>query len=528
MLMAAASGIAQGLTMMVINASAMKETSFEMDTRYLALFLLLICAYVYARYWALTNASGITERAIREIRDRMATKIRLCDLQDFERIGRTDFFAPLSRDTQTISETSQYIINASASIVMLVFAGFYMYTISQTAVFVTVIVTTICSVYFLKSNERVQIFLSEAHRAEGGFFDLLGHVLDGFKEIKMNRARTDDLYDNYLKPKAHVAADAKQKVHVNFAKTFIFAQAFFYLLVASVVFILPQITLIESGSLMQLTALTLFLIGPIGDVVGCIPYFCKANVAVANLEALEARLEEEIPQNGDADSPTVRRMQQAAVVEKLEVRDVTFSYFDKFGKPLFTLGPINFSARHGEIVFIVGGNGSGKSTLLKVLAGLYHPVTGRIFLNGIQVDPYSCGEYREKISAVFADYHLFDRLYGLPDATDEKIGELLATMRLENCTGIANGRFTNVELSTGQRKRLGLMVALLEDRPVYIFDEVAADQDPQFREYLYRTILTDLKKRGKTLIVVSHDDRYFDVADRIVKMDYGRIAEESN
>ena len=87
----------------------------------------------------------------------------------------------------------------------------------------------------------------------------------------------------------------------------------------------------------------------------------------------------------------------------------------------------------------------------------------------------------------------------------------------------ADGRFSTLDLSTGQRKRLAMVAALLDDKPIYIFDEWAADQDPGFRRYFYEGLLGELKARGKTVLAVTHDDRYFGVADRVVKRGEGGV-----
>jgi putative ATP-binding cassette transporter len=88
---------------------------------------------------------------------------------------------------------------------------------------------------------------------------------------------------------------------------------------------------------------------------------------------------------------------------------------------------------------------------------------------------------------------------------------------------VREGAFSTLALSQGQRKRLALLTAYLEDRPIYLFDEWAADQDPQFKEIFYHHLLPELRARNKTVLVITHDDRYYDVADRLIKLDYGKL-----
>jgi putative ATP-binding cassette transporter len=212
--------------------------------------------------------------------------------------------------------------------------------------------------------------------------------------------------------------------------------------------------------------------------------------------------------------------------QEIRVEKMTLHYTDKKGQPLFSVGPLNLTIKPGETLFIVGGNGSGKSTFVKLLSGLYYPVTGCIYLDNKEIDYTNYQEYRELFSIIFTDFYLFDKLYGLPTIDKERVKTLLQMMELDNKTNyLEAGKFSNINLSTGQKKRLALVVALLEDRPIYLFDEWAADQDPHFKKYFYEIILKNLKQQKKTIIVVTHDDKYFETADRILKMEYGQLVE---
>jgi putative ATP-binding cassette transporter len=212
----------------------------------------------------------------------------------------------------------------------------------------------------------------------------------------------------------------------------------------------------------------------------------------------------------------------------IELNTVRFSYTDRDGNPLFTVGPLDLTLKQGEVLLIVGGNGSGKSTLLKLLTSLYYPSSGEIRVNGLDARTVGYRTYRELFSAIFADYHLFERLYGVSGVDDKRVVELLRLMGLERKTTWRDGRFANQELSTGQRKRLALIISLLEDKQIYVFDEWAADQDPSFREFFYETLLPEMKRGGKTVVAATHDERYFHVGDRVLKMEAGRFIYDSD
>jgi putative ATP-binding cassette transporter len=195
------------------------------------------------------------------------------------------------------------------------------------------------------------------------------------------------------------------------------------------------------------------------------------------------------------------------------------------GDDRFLLGPIDLRLRRGELVFLVGGNGSGKTTLAKLLVGLYAPAAGEVRLNGRPVGDNEREHYRQMFSAIFADGHLFDRLLGMKLAQLADAQAYLALLQLGHKVRTEGGQLSTTELSHGQRKRLALLTAYLEDRPVYVFDEWAADQDPGFKDVFYTRLLPELKGRGKAVLVISHDERYFHVADRVVRLDSGTLQE---
>jgi putative ATP-binding cassette transporter len=190
----------------------------------------------------------------------------------------------------------------------------------------------------------------------------------------------------------------------------------------------------------------------------------------------------------------------------------------------FCVGPVRMTIERSKIVFITGGNGSGKSTLLKMITGLYLPTEGELCLDGAMVESSTVGSYRSLFSAIFAENHLFREFYGIPDAKLSRASELVALVELQHKVAVNGRSFSTVTLSSGQRKRLALVMALMEDRPIYVFDEWAADQDPYFRQKFYHEILPQLKAGGKTVIAVSHDERYYGVADVRYHLEEGRLA----
>jgi putative ATP-binding cassette transporter len=270
------------------------------------------------------------------------------------------------------------------------------------------------------------------------------------------------------------------------------------------------------------TAAILFIMGPLQLVVQAVPVFARAQAAIRNLDVLESKLDRAMaPPPVRADAAGYRGFQSIAL------EGAGFSYMAREGaNGAFSVGPLDLRINRGEILFLVGGNGSGKTTALKLMTGLYFPDRGRVAVDGRPLDRKNIQTYRELFGTVFSDFHLFDRLYGIESVEESRVRALLDELELTEKTRFEGGRFTDLNLSTGQRKRLALAVALLEDKEILVFDEWAADQDPHFRHYFYDVILKRLKANGKTIVAVTHDDRYWPAADRVVKMDYGTIVDD--
>jgi putative ATP-binding cassette transporter len=265
----------------------------------------------------------------------------------------------------------------------------------------------------------------------------------------------------------------------------------------------------------------LYAVAPVETIMTWLPILGRGRIALQAVEGLNLSL----AAFTDGTNDDVADTRPSSLFTHLELAGVMHSYLaEEEGDEGFVLGPIDLALRPGEAVFVIGGNGSGKTTLAKLLVGLYAPSFGVVRLNGEPIGDSGRARYRELFSAVFADSYLFEGISGKADAaSDARARRLLRRLELNHKVWIESGRFSTTDLSQGQRKRLVLLSAYLEDRPVYVFDEWACDQDPHFRRVFYKRLLPELRRRGKAVLIISHDDRYFHVADRVIKLDYGRL-----
>ncbi|MFK8186218.1 MAG: cyclic peptide export ABC transporter, partial [Phormidesmis sp.] len=270
----------------------------------------------------------------------------------------------------------------------------------------------------------------------------------------------------------------------------------------------------------------LYLRAVLFSIVTAIPALSRANIAFEKIEALGFRL---TPETG-ALTPSMKERQLTEIQswETLELRNASHTYYREKEDDTFTLGPINLKFTAGELVFLVGGNGSGKTTLAKLITGLYTPESGELYFDEELVNDTNQERYRQLFSVVFADFQLFENLLGLESSELDNLAQAYLTkLQLNHKVSIQDGKLSTTALSRGQRQRLALLTAYLEDRPFYIFDEWASNQDPMFTEIFYTQFLPELKARGKTILVITHDDKYFDLCDRIIKLEQGQIIPDS-
>ena len=514
----ALTGFGTALIVVIVNSVADRRSTVGVDYPLLVTFIICCIVVLSAQSRALTLTTRASEATVQRLRVRVVDLIRRADLDAFEALGPARVYAKIAGDTATLSEAGTPLVYGATSGLALILAALYIATLSILA-FVVIATLFGATTYLYRVSQRHNAgHLLHAREAESRFFETFNHLLGGFKEVKMNAARGADLAENYLAVQSEETERRKIEAMIRMNNGLIIAHTSFYLMLASVVFALPQY-LDSTETVMKMTYTVIFMLATVDGVMRAFPMLTKANVAIQDLERTEAQLA--AARRGE-EGPV---MLATPVMRRLEMHGVIYAYTGPDGRPAFTVGPCDLALEAGETVFLVGGNGSGKSTLLRVLTWLYEPRSGVVLWDGRPVDRSNVVDYRNLFATVFSDFHLFDRLYGLAKADPAEAQALLETTGLAGKTAFRDGGFTSLELSTGQRKRLAFVAALLEDKPVYVLDELAADQDSDFRRRFYEELLPSVKARGKTLVVVSHDERYFHVADRVLVMEEGRFVE---
>ena len=460
----------------------------------------------------------ISQNAVYSLRLNLSRGILSSELRHLEKLGTPSLLATLSDDVATLSNTVYAIPFICVDIAViggcLIYLGFL-----SGAVFAFTIgfmMIAIGSIQVLIN--RAGHFLNLAREEQDRLFKHFNAITNGIKELKLHAVRRQQFFSQELQNSAASSRNQNTAALLTFSISTGWGNLLFFALVGLLMFGLPRILSIPSSIVSGYILTLTYMMLPMQSILDKLQALSRASVALQKIDTMGLRL------NNNKEGTKKLETNEPTTFYRLQLQEVTHTYPSEQGDTQFTLGPVDITFQPGEVVFIVGGNGSGKSTLAKLITGLYIPESGIVSLNGHIVNDDNREWYRQYFSVVFSDFFLFDRLLGIanPDL-DVPAREYLQQLRLERKVRIEGGKLSTTQLSQGQRKRLALLTAYLEDRPIYLFDEWASDQDPTVRDIFYRQILQNLKQRNKTVLVISHDDHYFDEADRIIKLDYGTV-----
>jgi putative ATP-binding cassette transporter len=535
------SSVSNAFLIGIINGAAESVASKQMNWQYFVMYLLCLSIFFYSKKYTQDRSSEIVEMVINRLRLRLVDKVRLTELATLEKYGTSTLYARITQDSTTISNVSTIIINSLQQTMMVCFTLLYIAAISIWSFLIIVVGLGLGLMSYMNHSSVFEAMWQEVSRKETSFFEKLNHILQGFNEININRRKNEDVYNEYVKVN-NALRSHRLKTSKMYNVTLMYTQILFYLLLGAILFVLPRLQADNSAAvIIKVVSSVLFIIGPLEGILYAIPGLASANNSAQNIMILEAQLEEELKQQKEQqiNHHAPESYQLIPFERQIDLRGLEYQYKNNGWNgngASFKVGPINLTIQKGELIFITGGNGSGKSSFAKLLTGLYKPAMGQIIIDGtddgrggIEVNPRNYQQYQNLYSIIFSDFHLFDKVYGLEHTLDPvEVNALLQSMHLSSeKTSYKDGAFTNIRLSSGQKKRLALATVLLEDKPIYFFDEVASDLDPEFRDKFYYEILTELKARNKTVIVISHDQQYWNVPDRLLQFQDGRMRELS-
>jgi putative ATP-binding cassette transporter len=458
--------------------------------------------------------------AVKKLRLELSRRILATSLRALEETGPARLQAALTADVIALSDALRllpvFLIGLTNAIACLSFLAWLSWTtFAAMLAFGALGVVT----YWLPTQRAIRIN-ERAREREDDLFRHLESLTHGLKELGLHRERRAAFLSECLDPAADDLRRLQIRANDIYGATSSWGLLLFFLLIGMVLFVLPMFAPLDARTLTGYAFAILYLQQPLSAVLETLPLLSRGEIALRKIRSLDlaAAPEHDATPATDPVPPAFQR---------LELIGVTHAYRTEQADEAFVVGPIDLALARGELVFLIGGNGSGKTTLAKLVTGLYVPEAGELRVNGEPVTDATRDTYRQLFSVVFSDFYLFDRLLGAPRdlETQARIPGYLQRLHLDRKVTITDGRFSTINLSQGQRKRLALLATYVDDRPLYVFDEWAADQDPVFKDVFYRQLLPDLKRAGKTVLVITHDDRYFHIADRIVRLDAGQLVQ---
>ncbi|MFT5822319.1 MAG: putative ATP-binding cassette transporter [Crocinitomix sp.] len=510
------------------------------DVNYLIFFCFLMLGLIWTRRALSYIVIKFSQRVFWNLRAEVLRTILKANFYQVDK-RRDKIYASLVQDVGVLTGFSLAIISFLGALIMTVGCFVYMALQSAPLFYMTLIVAAVgiaiywVGVYLNKSR------LEKTRELEDDFMSSFLDIMDGFKEIHMNPKIGLDIYNRKIRQVSEESFTNNTKAYSSFLNIQITGEVLFYTLIAFILLYYPYFLEESAGSIVKFVFILLYLLGGINSLMVIIPEFVRARIASNKINALREDLKDERFENLIEDSHL-----SIAEFNELDVTDLQFTYAaddddedndekDKDKKKekekvkdedQFGVGPASLSIKKGESVFIYGGNGSGKTTMVNAILGILKADSGKITFNGTELTETNYSEYRAMFSVVFSDFHLFDELYGMEGISDDEINEYIALFELDGKVTYKDRSFSSNQLSTGQRKRLGLINALVRAKPLLVLDEWAADQDPVFRKKFYTEIIPILKNKGYSVIAITHDDAYYYLADKLYKMDHGKLTIE--
>ncbi|WP_339807722.1 cyclic peptide export ABC transporter [Paenibacillus sp. FSL R7-0337] len=507
------SGIGNVLIIFTINEALNQIRGIQPGL--LMFFSLGIILYIFGQLIIRKRLILLANEAIYQKRKQLTASILNTSYQNMERLEQGKVHAGLNNDTEVISQIPTVVVGCLTDVVTLLCCFAYLGIVNIYGLFISLaVIFAAAGLYFIVGRSADRLW-EQTRDIQNTFLSYINDLIMGFKELSLN-TRKRRAFETDMGEVSATFISRRSAASLSFMKSFVVGELLFTAVIGTVAFLFPYVFKnIQADTLRTYVFVFLYMTGPVNGVLNQIPNLFQIRVSLKRINRFMHEINEMAsPAHEEHDRS------EAGPVTSIKLEHLVYQHSGKDAS--FTVGPIQYEFRAGEITFITGGNGSGKTTLAKLLSGLYRPDSGRILVNNVPVNDRELGSL---YSTVFSDFHLFRKMYGIEyEEKEQDARHYLKLLQLEHKLEMHEGVFSTVkELSTGQKKRLALLVSYLEERPILLFDEVAADQDPEFKAVFYEQLLQELKGINKCVIVISHDDRYFHAADRIIKMEAGKI-----
>lgn len=484
--------------------------------------------YLVSSYMARVRAFVLMARLQARARGRMSRALIAADADFLLGQDHGQVYAALTSEVDRVSESVLSVIEGAQAVLLLMICVPYLFWLSPVAGAATLVAIAIGTIGYLAYDVPARRHATIAARATATFCDRANDILGGWRELRLRATRRQELTEDTL---AAIDAIGQESLRAEkrFSASISVSQAALAVLLLAIVLLIPVMD--GGGSTLMFQVLTVVLLasGPIEALFGALPKLARAQASLERITQVENKLMQEVPPDGFARAFSPAQPPRFTSIQLRGVRGVigharTDAPAGIQPEGGFVLGPVDLELHPGEVVFVTGGNGSGKSTLIDIIAGLRKPDTGAVIWDGTPVDDTNRSHYRELFGAVFGNYHLFARTYGLNDDENARLNAAIGALGLSDRVQLAEGVLSTLRLSAGQRRRLALAMVQAEQRPVVMLDEFAADQDPSWRAAFYDVLVPHMAKNGQLVIAVTHDEHRFSQCDKLLRMHAGTLA----
>lgn len=492
----------------------------EMNVKYLGFyFSIILLSYILSKKSVKTKLIDFSLNIIYDLRLKLIGKLLSTSFQNFESINKGMVYTTLNDDTNTLSKSSDVFVGLITSLITVAGVFIYLATIAFWATALTIMAILIIASLFYLINRNANHLLERARSTRDEYLSYINGLIDGYKELSISNRKKEE-----YKADVEVTVNSfRHNISValkNFLTASIVGDTFLLLILGISTLFMPMLfPNIDMYTTISFVIVILYLIGPVNTILATIPELMQIRVSWLRINRFIAK----IPDDGKGQVPQcgTHAVEPQPAVQKLEIENIEYTYDAGEHSESFSVGPVSIELKRGELLFVTGGNGSGKTTLSKIITGLYTPHKGTI---SIDDKPLAGRELSEYFSVIYNPLHLFKKLYGV-DVNGKKdvIDQTLELLKIRDKVQIEGNTYSTIELSSGQKKRLAMLQCYLEDRPVYLFDEWAADQDPEYRKFFYESLLPQLCAKGKIVIAITHDDHYFHTADKLMKLRHGKV-----
>lgn len=509
-----------GLLIIIINNRVQGKAPFigSIQDEWLLFFSIMGLSFT-CRKWFQYKMISFTNVMLFDFELSILGKIKDTDYENFSGIETANVYAVIG-DIRIVSQVPRYFVDmVNFAIIILMCLG-YLCILSPVSGIMVLVCGSLLAYFYSVRNRFVITLLRKSRELESQFYEYLSDFLDGFKYWKLSSLKEHSIFTGHITANRNSAKDAEILASARYTNNELIGSYGWLMILGIPVFILPMINASTGNMIGSITIVILYLMGPVNGLISSIPFFTRIRVSLDRIEKFSNEIGTLRSKHQDE-----TLLSQTHCFNAICFHNVSYHYKQQSDKG-FSLGPVSLEVNRGDLIFVTGDNGSGKSTFLMMLSGLLSPSEGRIAMDGETIGLTTAFLLRKQISAVYVDGYLFKKNYDQVrhSGDEENFQKYLQLVRLEKF-GLKNTSDRSRQLSKGQQKRLALVQALMEEKDILVLDEWAAEQDPSFRNYFYTSMLQQLQAMGKTIIAVTHDDRYFPLANRVFHFQQGKLAD---